>query len=73
MQTYLEIAQIVLSLVMIVVLLLQVKGAGLGGIFGQQTGVYRTKRGMEKTLFNLTLILVIIFVIVSICAVISAS
>ncbi len=73
MQTYLEVAQIVLSLVMIVVLLLQVKGAGLGGIFGQQTGVYRTKRGMEKTLFRFTLILVIIFVLVSIFAVISAS
>ena len=73
MQTYLEVAQIVLSLVMIVVLLLQVKGAGLGGIFGQQTGVYRTKRGMEKTLFRFTLILVIIFVLVSIFAVRSAS
>ena len=73
MQTYLEVAQIVLSLVMIVVLLLQVKGAGLGGIFGQQTGVYRTKRGMERTLFRFTLILVIIFVLISIFAVKSAS
>jgi preprotein translocase subunit SecG len=69
MKTYLEIAQLLVSIVLIIALLLQVKGGGLGGIFGQQAGVYRTKRGMEKTLFRFTIIMMVIFVIISIFAV----
>ena len=66
MQTYLSIAQIVLSIALIMAVLLQVRGGGLGGIFGQADSVYRTKRGVEKTLFQLTIALVVLFVIVSI-------
>jgi len=66
MQTYFNIAQIVLSIALILTILLQVKGGGLGGIFGQADTVYRTKRGVEKTLFQLTIVLVILFLIVSI-------
>jgi len=69
MKTYFEIALLIVSLVLIVGLLLQVRGGGLGGIFGQQAGVYRTKRGMEKTLFRLTIVMMFIFVILAICAV----
>ena len=65
MQTYLFIAQIVLSAALVLVVLLQVRGGGLGGIFGQADTVYRTRRGMEKTLFQLTIILVVLFIIVS--------
>jgi len=66
MQTYFNIAQIVLSIALILVVLLQVRGGGLGGIFGQPDSVYRTKRGVEKTLFQLTIALVILFIIVAI-------
>ncbi|MFH1002533.1 MAG: preprotein translocase subunit SecG [Chloroflexota bacterium] len=66
MQTYLNVAQIVLSLAVIMVVMLQVHGGGLGGIFGQPDTVFRTKRGLEKTLFQLTIILMVLFVIVSI-------
>ena len=66
MQTYFNIAQIVLSVALILTILLQVKGGGLGGIFGQADTVYRTKRGVEKTLFQLTIVLVVLFIIVSI-------
>jgi len=69
MKTYFEIALLIVSLVLIAGLLLQVRGGGLGGIFGQQAGVYRTKRGMEKTLFRLTIVMMAIFVILAICAV----
>jgi len=69
MKTYFEIALLIVSLVLIAGLLLQVRGGGLGGIFGQQAGVYRTKRGMEKTLFRLTIVMMFIFVILAICAV----
>ena len=68
MQTYLNIAQIILSTALIVAVLLQVKGGGLGGIFGQADSVYRTKRGAEKTLFQLTIVLVVLFIVISIVA-----
>ncbi len=66
MQTYLNVAQIVLSIALVLAILLQVKGGGLGGIFGQADSVFRTKRGVEKTLFQLTVVLVVLFIIVSI-------
>ena len=68
MQTTFNVIQIVLSVALILVILLQVHGGGLGGIFGQADTVYRTRRGLEKTLFQLTIVLVVIFVIISIVA-----
>ncbi len=65
MVTYLNIAQIVLSVAIILTVLLQVRGGGLGGIFGNPDTVWRTKRGIEKTLFQLTIALVVLFLIVS--------
>ena len=65
MQTYLNIAQIVVAVALILAAMLQVRGGGLGGIFGQADTVYRTKRGVEKTLFQLTIALVVIFIILS--------
>jgi preprotein translocase subunit SecG len=65
LQTYLSIAQIVLSAALVMVVLLQVRGGGLGGIFGQADTVYRTKRGVEKTLFQLTIALVVLFIIIA--------
>ncbi len=69
MQTYLSIAQIVLSVALILIILLQVRGGGLGGIFGQPDTVYRTKRGVEKTLFQLTIALVVLFIILALISV----
>ena len=66
MQTVFNVLQIVLSIAVILVILLQVKGGGLGGIFGQADTVFRTKRGLERRLFQLTIILVVLFVITSI-------
>ena len=66
MQTYLNVAQIVLSVALILVILFQVRGGGLGGIFGQADTVFRTRRGVEKTLFQLTIALVVLFIVVSI-------
>ena len=63
MPVYLTIAQIILAVALIAVLALQVKGGGLGGIFGQADGVYRTRRGVEKTLFQVTIVLSVIFII----------
>jgi preprotein translocase subunit SecG len=66
MEAYLYVAQIVVAVALILVAMLQVRGGGLGGIFGQADTVYRTKRGVEKTLFQMTIALVVIFIILSI-------
>ncbi|MAF84930.1 MAG: preprotein translocase subunit SecG [Dehalococcoidales bacterium] len=68
MPTYISIAQIVLSIALILAILFQVRGGGLGGIFGQPDTVYRTKRGVAKTLFQITIVLIILFIVVSVLA-----
>ena len=65
MRTTLIIAQMILSVALTAALLLQTKGGGLGGIFGQADTVYRTRRGVEKTLFQITIALVVMFVAIS--------
>jgi preprotein translocase subunit SecG len=65
MKIYLTIAQMVLSVALTLMLLLQVRGGGLGGIFGQADTVYRTKRGVEKTLFQMTIALMVLFISIS--------
>ncbi len=69
MATYLSVAQIILSIALILAILLQVRGGGLGGIFGQADSVYRTKRGLEKRLFQLTIVLAVLFIIAAIIAI----
>ena len=66
MQTYLSIAQIILSVALILVILIQVRGGGLGGIFGQPDSVYRTRRGLERTLFRITVALAVLFILMAI-------
>ena len=69
LRDYLNLAQIVLSVALILIILLQVRGGGLGGIFGQPDTVYRTRRGVEKTLFQFTIALVVLFIIISLISV----
>ena len=66
----LQIIQIILSIALIVLVLLQAKGAGLGSIFGGDGGVYRTRRGLEKTMYQATIGLSIIFFAISLFSVI---
>ena len=65
MRAALNIIEIVISIVLVLVILLQVKGGGLGGIFGQADTVYRTKRGVEKWLFWMTIVLAVVFIIIA--------
>jgi preprotein translocase subunit SecG len=71
---YVQIVQIIISIALIAVILVQAKGqGGLGGIFGGEGGgVYRTRRGVEKTLFNVTIGLAVVFFLVSIASVLVA-
>lgn len=71
MITYLQIVQIIIAMCLMVAILLQVKGQGLGGIFGgTDSGIYKTRRGAERTLFNLTIILVVLFFLFALASVI---
>jgi preprotein translocase subunit SecG len=65
MQTALNVIQIIVALLLILVIMFQVRGGGLGGIFGQAESVYRTKRGVERWLFWATIILSAVFVILA--------
>jgi len=61
-----KIVQVVVALLLMVAILLQNRGAGLGGAFGGTGGgVYLTKRGLEKKLFVVTVILAAVFILLS--------
>lgn len=62
MLKYVQIAQAAVSLLLIIAIILQNRGAGLGGIFGGEGNVYRTKRGVEKGLYVSTIVLIVIFI-----------
>jgi preprotein translocase subunit SecG len=63
---FLKIAQLVVAILLILVILLQNKGAGLSKMFGGSNNVYLAKRGVDKTLFNSTVVLAILFATISI-------
>lgn len=74
MEPFLNVVQIIISIALIVLILLQARGAGLGGIFGgTDSTVYRTRRGVEKTLFNLTIAVAVAFFLVALINVIYTS
>ncbi len=63
MESYLDIALIITSITLIASIVLQSKGVGLGGLTGNDTGgVFTARRGIEKTLFWITIGLAILFV-----------
>jgi preprotein translocase subunit SecG len=64
--TYFLVAQILVSIALIATVLFQLRGGGIGGIFGQADSVYRTRRGVESTLFKLTIILAVVLVVLAI-------
>lgn len=66
MKSALLIAQVLVSVSLIIVILLQAKGSGLGTAFGGESSFYRSKRGVEKLFVYLTIILAGLFLILSI-------
>jgi len=61
----LVVAQMILALALVASILLQQRGTGLGGAFGGEVTAYRSRRGIERTLFRLTILLALLFVIFS--------
>lgn len=71
MTSYIDIALIITSVALIISVIMQNKGVGLGGLTGGDTGgVFTARRGIEKTLFYITIGLSILFFILTIAAVI---
>ena len=64
----LRIIEIILCVAVILFILLQVRGAGLGSIFGGSSAgsVFKTRRGVERLIFNITIVLVVLFALVSV-------
>jgi preprotein translocase subunit SecG len=73
MQIAFQIASIIMAIVLIVLIMLQVKGGGLGALMGGDAGggIARTRRGLEKTLFRITVGLATTFLVICILAVIT--
>ena len=61
LKTVLAIAQVAIPVLLVACILLQARGTGLGAAFGGEGNVYRTKRGIEKKLFQATILLAILF------------
>lgn len=62
METYLNIGLIIISVLLIVSVIMQSKGAGLGGLTGADSGsVFTARRGIERTLFRITIVLSVLF------------
>jgi preprotein translocase subunit SecG len=70
---FLAIGQILVSVALIAAILLQARGTGLSSTFGGDSAVYRSRRGIEKSLFRFTIVLAALFVIFSIAFFIFAS
>ena len=74
MKNYLDMALIIISVLLILSVILQSKGAGLGGLSGADTGsVYTARRGVERTLFRLTIVLSVIFFVLVLTLVLAFS
>ena len=68
--TPVQIALIVIAVTLVGTVLAQVRGGGLGGIFGGSgESAFRTRRGFERTLFRFTVVLIVVFVILCILSV----
>jgi preprotein translocase subunit SecG len=65
---FLNVAQIMVSVVLVLIILAQVRESG-AGLFGAAQNAGRTRRGLEKTLYQFTIILSVVFVAVSIISV----
>jgi preprotein translocase subunit SecG len=65
LRDFLALAQILVSLVVIVLVLLQVKGTGFGAALGGQDSTFRTRRGLQRTLFRLTIVIFAVFILIS--------
>ena len=68
MNPFLAIGQIVLSIALVAAILLQSRGTGLSGTFGGDSAVYRSRRGVERRLWQFTILLLVLWVLFALVA-----
>jgi preprotein translocase subunit SecG len=68
----LAIGQILVSIALIIAILLQARGVGLSGTFGGDSAVYRSRRGVERRLWQFTIVLMILFIVFALASAILA-
>ncbi|MBI4948271.1 preprotein translocase subunit SecG [Candidatus Berkelbacteria bacterium] len=66
MTAILQVSQVVSAVLIIISILLQHRGTGIGGAFGGEDMSYRSRRGIESLLFKSTILFVAVFLVVSI-------
>ena len=69
----LQVAQIVIAVAVSASILLQARGTGLSSTFGGESTAYRSRRGLERTLFRLTVVLIGVYVVISLVGARSAA
>lgn len=62
---YLQIVQIIVGIALVISILLQARGAGLGSVFGGTGTVFKTRRGIDRLLFRMTIIFMVLFSLIS--------
>lgn len=67
---YLNMAQILISLLLIVLILMQSRGTGFDTGYSSDSSIFRTRRGVERTLFHLTIGIGVIYLIIAIVSVV---
>lgn len=68
MNPVLAVGQLIVSVALVLSVLLQARGAGLSGAFGGDSAVYRSRRGIERRLWQFTIALLVLFVLFSMAA-----
>jgi preprotein translocase subunit SecG len=66
MKNFLLILNIVVAIIIVILIMIQGKGAGLGSAWGGSGEIYQTRRGIEKLTFRITIILIIVFFLISV-------
>ena len=72
MNSFLAIGQLLVSVAVMIAILLQARGTGLSSTFGGDSAVYRSRRGVERRLWQFTILLITLFVLFSLAAFIFA-
>lgn len=68
MNPVLAVGQIIVAIALTFAILLQSRGTGLGGTFGGDSAVYRSRRGIERRLWQFTIVLIVLFSLFSLAA-----
>ena len=73
MQTYLNIAMIIVSVLLIVLVILGAQNSSVGNVFGGDSPVYHSRRGVERTMFNVTVWVSVVFFVLAILSAIAVA